>query len=83
MRSTITLEASLLHEVERRAAQLGTTTTRLVESAVRQILEPDTARQHAANDFQLLTYGQGGRPLRYDLDKTSRILALEDHERFG
>jgi hypothetical protein len=61
--------------LKRRAAELGTTVSRLIEDSVRLA----AARPRAAEpeQFKLVTYGQGGRFTALGVDRTSALLEPE------
>ncbi|HEX9203944.1 MAG TPA: ribbon-helix-helix protein, CopG family [Vicinamibacteria bacterium] len=81
MRTTITIDDALLEDLKNRAAERGTTVSRLIEDSVRFA----AARPRAAEsgELKLVTYGQGGRFTRLDVNKTSGLLEAEDLERYG
>lgn len=82
MRTTITLDERLLAQLKRRAAEQGTSVSKLVEQAVRLLVRaPRTPTD--PQTFELVTFGKGGRFSRHNLDKTSRLLEADDVERFG
>lgn len=80
MRTTITLDENLHAELKRRAAQHGTTVSRLVEEAVRSALSPSLEKKEKG--FELVTYGGTGRYTEHDLDKTSRLIEQDDISRY-
>lgn len=82
MRTTITLDDRLLAQLKRRAAESGTSVSKLVEHAVRLFVR--TPRSSASQDpFELVTFGAGGRFSRQNVDKTAALLEAEDVERFA
>lgn len=82
MRTTITLDERLLSQLKRRAAESGTSVSKLVEQAVRLFIR--TPRESAAPEpFDLVTFGAGGRFSRHNIDKASALLEAEDAERFA
>jgi hypothetical protein len=82
MRTTITLDERLLAQLKRRAAEQGTSVSKLVEQAVRLLVR--TPRMPAESPtFELLTFGAGGRFSRLNTDKTSALIEADDLERFG
>ena len=82
MRTTITLDDRLLAQPKRRAAEQGTSVSKLVEQAVRLFVHtPRTPTTPPA--FELVTFGKRGRFSRHNLDKTSALLAADDVERFA
>jgi len=83
MRTTITVEERLLERLKTRAAATGTTVSRLIEEAVRVMLNRPPKRTQSRKVFKLITYGAGGRFSKYNVDKTSELIAAEDRERYG
>lgn len=83
MRTTITVEEHLLEKLKTRAAATGTTVSRLIEEAVRVMLNRQPKRSESRKTFELITYGAGGQFSKYNLDKTSELIAAEDQERYG
>jgi hypothetical protein len=82
MRTTITLDERLLAQLKRRAADSGTSVSKLVEQAVRLFIRtPRTPT--ASQTFELVTFGAGGRFSRHNIDKTSTLIEADDHERFA
>jgi hypothetical protein len=81
MRTTITLEERLMAQLKRRAAEQGTSVSKLVEQAVRLLMR--TPRVSAESPtFKLVTFGAGGRFSRLNIDKTSALIEADDLERF-
>jgi hypothetical protein len=81
MRTTISLDERLLAQLKHRAAEQGTSVSKLVEQAVRLFVRsPRTPRTPQA--FELVTFGKGGRFSRQNVDKTSALLEADDLERF-
>lgn len=82
MRTTITLDERLLAQLKRRAAEQGTSVSKLVEQAVRLLVR--TPRGPAESPtFELVTFGAGGRFSPLNIDKTSALIEADDLERFG
>jgi hypothetical protein len=82
MRTTISLDERLLAQLKRRAAEQGTSVSRLVEQAVRLFVR--TPRTPAESPpFELITFGTGGRFSRLNIDKTSALIEADDLERFA
>jgi hypothetical protein len=82
MRTTITLDERLIAQLKRRAAEQGTSVSKLVEQAVRLFVRsPRTPT--APQAFELVTFGKGGRFSRHNIDKTSALLEADDLERFA
>lgn len=82
MRTTITIDDSILDDLKQRAARRGTTVSRLIEDSVRLALAKPTEVAAAAEDFQLVTYGRGGRFTHLDVDRASALLERDDLERY-
>ena len=82
MRTTITLDDRLLGRLKKRAAASGTSVSRLVEQAVRLLLRTPAAAQETRL-FELVTYGEGGRFSRHNIDKTSALLDADEVQRFA
>ncbi len=82
MRTTITMDERLMAQLRRRAAQQGTSVSKLVEQAVRLFVR--TPRTPAPSpSFDLVTFGAGGRFSRHNLDKTSALIEADDLDRFA
>jgi hypothetical protein len=81
MRTTITIDDDLLEDLKRRAAERGTTVSRLIEDSIR--LAAARPRPAEAEEFELVTYGRGGRFTTLDVNRTSVLLEAEDVERYG
>jgi hypothetical protein len=82
MRTTITLDERLMAQLKRRAAEQGTSVSKLVEQAVRLLVR--TPRVPAESlTFELVTFGAGGRFSRLNIDKTSALIEADDLERFA
>jgi hypothetical protein len=82
MRTTITLDDRLLAQLKKRAAESGTSVSRLVEQAVRLFIRtPPSVKRQAR--FELVTFGRGGRFSSQNVDKTSALLEADDVTRFG
>lgn len=82
MRTTITLDQRLMAQLKRRAAEQGTSVSKLVEQAVRLFVRTPRAPAEAKT-FELVTFGEGGRFSRHNIDKTSALIEADDRERFG
>lgn len=84
MRTTITIDDAVLDDLKQRAAQRGTTVSRLIEDSVRLALaKPSEPPAGAPEEFELVTYGRGGRFTHLDVDRTSALLERDDLERYG
>ena len=81
MRTTITLDDQLLAELKRRAAESGTSVSRLIEQAV-QVFMRVPLIEDTPEPFEIVTFGAGGRFSRHDLDKASALLEIDDLERY-
>ncbi|MGD2113855.1 MAG: ribbon-helix-helix protein, CopG family [Acidobacteriota bacterium] len=82
MRTTITIDDHLMERLKKRAAETGTTLSRLFESLVRLGLAPKELEDEG-EDFELVTFGRGGRFTTANVDKISRLLEQDDLERFA
>ena len=82
MRTTITLDDRLLEQLKQRAAESGTSVSRLVEQAVQLFMRaPPTG--DASEPFELVTFGAGGSFSRHNIDKASALLEMDDLARYG
>ena len=82
MRTTITLDERLIAQLKRRAAEQGTSVSKLVEQAVRLFVRtPRTPT--VPPTFELVTFGRDGRFTRHNIDKTSALIETDDLERFA
>jgi plasmid stability protein len=82
MRTTINLDDRLLAQLKRRAAESGTSVSKLVEQAVRLFVR--TPRSPTSQrSFELVTFGAGGRFTDQTIDKTAALLEADDVERFA
>ena len=82
MRTTITLDDRLLAQLKQRAAESGTSVSRVIEQAVQLFMGAPAARQQP-EPFELITFGTGGRFSRHNVDKASALLETDDVERYG
>ena len=81
MRTTISLDDRLLALLKRRASESGTSVSKLIEQAVRLFVRtPRSSGQQ--RDFELVTFGAGGRFSPQNIDKTSALLEADDLEQF-
>ena len=83
MRTTITLDDHLADRLKKRAARSGVTVSRLIEDAVRVILNRPPRAEEPPGVFKLVTFGRGGNFSPYNIDKTAGLIAAEDVERYG
>ena len=81
MRTTVTLDERLLSQLKRRAAESGTSVSRLVEQAV-QLFIRSPRTPATPQTFELVTFGAGGHFSRHNIDKTSALVEADDLERF-
>ena len=81
MRTTITLDDRLLAQLKQRAAESGTSVSRVIEQAV-QLFVRAPAAGNEPEPFELVTFGAGGRFSRRNIDKASALLEIDDLERY-
>jgi len=82
MRTTITLDDQLLEKLKKRAAESGTSVSRLIEQALRLLMQaPPTSKRK--DRFELLTFGAGGRFSKHNIDKISSLIEADDLDRFS
>lgn len=82
MRTTITLDERLLARLKRRAAESGTSVSRLIEQAIRLFIRTPPAGRRR-DSFDLITFGKGGRFSTQNIDKTSAIIEADDVDRYA
>ena len=82
MRTTITIDDRLLEKLKKRASGSDTSVSRLIEQAVRLLMQAPPGAKRTGG-FELVTFGAGGHFSRRDIDRTSALLASDDVERFG
>lgn len=75
------MDDRLIAQLKRRAAEQGTSVSKLVEQAVRLFVRPSRTPT-VPQAFELVTFGKGGRFSRHNIDKTSALLEADDLERF-
>ncbi len=83
MRTTISIDDAVLDDLKQQAARRGTTVSRLIEDSVRRTLAGSPVGLPESGAFELVTYGKGGRFTRLDVDRTSRLLEMDDLDRYG
>ena len=76
MRTTIRLPDHLLAEAKKRAAERGTTLTRLFEDALRAALAPEREAPGPGTRVRLVTVGGRGPQPGVDLDDSAALLDL-------
>lgn len=81
MRTTVTIDEHLLAQLKQRAADSGTSVSRVVEQAARLFMR-ESATGNESGPVELVTFGAGGRFSRRNIDKTSALLEIDDLERF-
>jgi predicted transcriptional regulator len=81
MRTTIALDDRLLERLKKRAVESGTSVSRLVERAVRLLLQSPAPQQ--PEHFDLVTFGERGQFTSLNIDKTTSLLEGDDIDRFG
>ena len=82
MRTTITLDDRLLAQLKKKAAESGTSVSRVIEQAVRLFIRAPRASKQQ-EPFELVTFGRGGRFSRQNIDKTSRLIEDDDVARYA
>ena len=82
MRTTITMDDRLLAQLKKRAVESSTSVSRLIEHAIRLLIRTPPAAKRK-DQFDLVTFGAGGRFLRQNIDKTSALVEADDVDRFG
>ncbi len=82
MRTTITLDERVLAQLKKRAAESGTSVSRLIEQAVRLLIRTPRSSKRQER-FELVTFGRGGRFSRNNIDKTSRLVEDDDIARYA
>jgi hypothetical protein len=71
------LDDRLLAQLKKKAAESGTSVSRLIEQAVRLLVRTaPSSKRHER--FELVTFGHGGRFSRQSIDKTSRLFEQDD-----
>lgn len=81
MRTTITLDDQLLAKLKKRASESGTSVSRLIEQAIRLLMQAPPVRRRT-EDFEPVTFGTGGRFSTRNIDKTSSLLEADDADHF-
>ena len=76
------MDDGLLAQVKKRAAESGTSVSRLIDQAVRLLIRTPPAGR-TKDRFDLVTFGAGGRCSRQNIDKTSALIEADDVERFA
>ena len=84
MRTTISLKNTLLAQLKKRAADMGTSVSTLIEQAVRLVMQ-SSLRGKSKKPFKLVTYGGSGKfsSQNQNIDNASRLLEQDDLEKFG
>ncbi len=82
MRTTITLDERLLTQLKKRAAESGTSVSRLIEQAIRLFMRMPASSKRGPR-FELVTFGADGHFSRQNIDKTSALLETDDVDRFA
>lgn len=82
MRTTITLNDQLLAKLKKRAAESGTSVSKLIEQAIRLLMQAPPAPRRK-DRLELVTFGAGGRFSRHNIDKGSSLIEADDRERFS
>ena len=82
MRTTITLDDRLLSKLKARASESGTSVSRLIEQAIRLLMQGPRVTKRKGS-FELVTFGAGGKFSKLNIDKTSLLLEADDVDRFA
>jgi len=82
MRTTITMDDRLLAQLKKRAAESGTSVSRLIEQAIRLLIRTPPAGKRE-DRFDLVTFGTGGRFSRQNIDRISALLEADDVDHFA
>jgi hypothetical protein len=82
MRTTINIEDHLLDKLKERAAENGSTVSRLIEEAVKIMMNRKPSAPDVPDEFELVTFGAGGKFSKYSIDKTAALLAADDFEKY-
>jgi predicted transcriptional regulator len=82
MRTTITIEDNLLAKLKRRASETGSSVSRLIEEAARVMVNQKSSVIGEPDEFDLVTFGAGGRFSTHNIDKTSSLLEADDLDEF-
>ena len=83
MRTTINVDDKLLARLKERASEADTTVSKLIEEAVKVMLNRKPPKTKERFEFELVTFGAGGQFSKHNIDKTSSLLAAEDLEIYG
>lgn len=78
MRTTITIEDNLLARLKRKASETNSTVSKLIQEAVRIMLNRPPLPAGEEVEFKLVRFGAGGRFTRYNIDKTSSLIEADD-----
>lgn len=82
MRTTITIEDSILEQLKARALKEGTTVSRLIEDSVR-LAALSQGQGDVGPAFELITFGEGGHFTSFDVDRASTLIEQDDFARHG
>lgn len=82
MRTTITLDDRLLARLKKRASESGTSVSRLIEQAIRLLMQAPRVTKRKEG-FQVVTFGAGGKFSTLNIDRTSSLLEADDLDRFA
>lgn len=83
MRTTISIEDNLLAKLKKRSSETGSTVSRLIEEAVKVMMNRRPPATDEPVEFKLVTFGAGGQFSRHNIDKTSSLLEADDLEEYG
>lgn len=82
MRTTVTLDDRLFAVLKTKAADSGTSVSRLIEQAIRLFVRTPP-NPNVDERFELVTFGRNGNFPRINLDKTSALFGADDMDRYG
>lgn len=79
----MTIDDTLLEQLKERAAETGTSVSKLIEDSVRLAAAARRTGRRKSASFKLVTFGAGGRCTDLDVDRISSLVEREDVERYG
>ncbi len=78
----MTIDDQLLAQLKRRAAESGTSVSKLVEQALRMLIRTPRSPR-VREQFELVTFGAGGNFSLQNIDRISALIETDDLARFG